>query len=109
MSSDCGRRPTLLYNDLLRQTSRIEQARLEASIDTGAGTLKIPILVTTTDGREFAIALSSPLADGRPADRTLAEFCAEERGARVIVENELLVRSDLPAATRRVLELMNET
>ena len=99
----------LLRNDLLRQTSRIEQARFEASIDTGAGILKIPIFVTTTDGREFAIALSSPLADGRPADRTLAEFCAEERGARVIVENELLVRSDLPAATRRVLELMDET
>ncbi len=94
----------LLGSDLKRQVSYIKHVRFEASIDTGSGNLKVPILITTTDDREFVVALSSPLVDDRPADRTLTEFYAGEGGVNFVLENELLVRSNLPAATQKVLE-----
>ena len=94
----------LLGSDLMRQVSCIKHVRFEALIETGSGKLKVPILITTTDEREFVVALSSPLVDGRPADRTLTEFCSGEDGVTSILENELLVRSNLPAATQKVLE-----
>lgn len=94
----------LLGSDLMRQASCIKHVRFEALIDTDSGKLKVPILITTTDEREFVVALSSPLVDDRPTDRTLTEFCAGGGGITFILENELLVRSNLPAATQKVLE-----
>ena len=94
----------LLGSDLVRQASCIKHVRFEALIETDSGKLKVPILITTTDEREFVVALSSPLVDDQPADRTLTEFCAGEGGVTFILENELLVRSNLPAATQKVLE-----
>ncbi len=94
----------LLGSDLKRQASYIKHVRFEASIDTDSGNLKVPILITTTDEREFVVALSSPLVDDQPADRTLTEFYAGEGGVTFVLENELLVRSNLPAATQKVLE-----
>lgn len=94
----------LLGSDLKRQASYIKHVRFEASIDTDSGNLKVPILITTTDEREFVVALSSPLVDDQPADRTLTEFYAGEGGVTSVLENELLVRSNLPAATQKVLE-----
>jgi hypothetical protein len=61
----------------------------------------VPILATRNDGKQFAIALSGPLTDGHPADARLLELKAA-RAPELIIVNELLVRGNLPAATREV-------
>jgi hypothetical protein len=93
---------TLLCNDLLRQgDGGFSYKTGVRSAVKGIGDVAIPILATAKDGRRYAISLSSPLTTGHPVDPLLKEVC-EKTGDTLIVINELVVRGNLPAATREV-------
>jgi hypothetical protein len=93
----------LLYNDLLRQGH--EDIAFEAAIKVtvaGAGDVEVPILAVRKGGKRFAIALSGLLTTDHPADPSIRELREKASDIQVIVINELLVRGNLPAATREV-------
>ena len=92
----------LLYHDLQRQAGDGGKFELNASVDTGKGTLMAPILASTNAGEQFIIALSGPLTSNHPADPAIAEYQASSGSIPVIVENELIVRGNLPTASRSV-------
>ncbi len=64
--------------------------------------MEAPILAETANGRKYVIALSGPLTTDHPADPRIRELRESGSDITVIVENELLVRGNLPAATRNV-------
>ncbi len=94
---------SLLYSDLLRQgdggVDFESGVRVTAA---GAGHVEVPILATRRDGQRFVIALSGPLMADRPGDPSIREMREDASDIQVIVINELLVRGNLPAATREV-------
>ena len=94
----------LLYHDLQRQALDGVELKLDASVDTGKENLTAPILARTAAGGEFIIALSSPLSTDHAADPAIAKFLTSCGKIPVILENELIVRDNLPAASRRVLQ-----
>ena len=97
---------TLLYNDLRRQTVEGVEFELNGPVRSREGTLMAPILARTVTGKEFIIALSGPLATDQPDDPVIAELASGKGNIPVIVENELLVRGNLPAASRDVRRQM---
>ncbi len=92
-----------LFNDLLRQGVGGVQFELNAPFATPEGTLTASIMATTTAG-QYIIALSGPLTTDHPADPDIANFRDNGGSIPVIVENELIVRGNLPWATRSVLQ-----
>ena len=92
----------LLRNDLERQSSDATRFDMNAPLQVDGATVAAPILATTKDGRRFIIALSAPLTPYHPADSSIAVFGSSGE-LPVILENELLVRGNLPAATRRIM------
>ena len=93
---------SLLCNDLCRQAPSGIQFSMDALVSVSGTTLAAPILAERTGGQQFVIALSAPLTPGHPADSLVASALAD-REISIIVENELIVRANLPAATRRVI------
>ena len=94
---------TLLYRDLLRQGDGSVDFKAGATIRVkGIGDVRIPILATTRRGEQFAIALSGPLTADHSASPSIRELRNKTSDIQVIVINELLVRGNLPAATREV-------
>jgi hypothetical protein len=92
-----------LLNDLLRQG--LTGFTFENAVRLPAGaesSVTVPILATRNDGRRFALALSGPLTPGHPADPSLIALSNSDGGPELVVVNELLVRGNLPAATREV-------
>lgn len=93
----------LLFSDLQRQGEAGVSYQAGALLNVPSlGDVEVPILATKKDGDRFAIVLSGPLTTDHPAApkiRKLREITSE---IRVIVINELLVRGNLPAATREV-------
>lgn len=98
-----GDSTALLYNDLCRQTVSGATFGLAIAINADSGPLTAPILASVA-GRSYIIALSGPLTSDHPADPSIAAYRAGGGGIPVIVENELVVRGNLPAATRNVLQ-----
>ena len=92
----------LLRNDLERQGVDAMDFELDAPVSTNGSAVRAPILATTRDGRQAVIALSAPLMPGHPADASIAALQSTE-GLQVIVVNELVVRGNLPSATRRIV------
>lgn len=98
-----GKSTDLLFNDLVRQGD----PSVSFNRNVVQGGLLIPILATRNDGKLFAIGLCGPLTNGVPADDGL--LAAQKRGTiNIIVENELVVRGNLPAATRDVQESIRD-
>lgn len=93
---------TLLYHDLLRQPADRAKFALGASVQADGATLTAPILAEVGQ-HKFIIALSGPLTDEHPVDAAIDQLRSAGNIA-VIVENELVVRSNLPHATRSVLQ-----
>jgi ATP-dependent helicase YprA (DUF1998 family) len=94
---------TLLYNDLLRQG--LDGVGFEADAKmtiAGAGQVSVPILATTDSGKRMIVALSAPLTNDHPAAPSLKGLPVPMDDPELIVVNELLVRGNLPAATRDV-------
>ncbi len=92
----------LLCHDLQRQADDGVEFKLDVSVSAGKETLTAPILAITDTGQKFIIVLSSPLTTSHPADQAIAEYQASGGNIPVIVENELIVRGNLPAASRNV-------
>ena len=92
----------LLRNDLQRQSVDGTRFDMDASLQTDGRTVTAPILATTEDGRRFVIALSAPLTPNHAADASIAALESTE-GLPIIIENELIVRGNLPAATRHIM------
>jgi ATP-dependent helicase YprA (DUF1998 family) len=93
----------LLYADLQRQgdpDTRYELGKTSGGVD-------IPILATRRNGGAFAVALSPPLSVDHPADERLVDIAGDAKPLGLIVVNELLVRGNLPAATREVIQRFN--
>ena len=81
--------------------------KLDAPLSGEASGLNAPILATTSTGNRFIIALSGPLTSDHPVDPVIAEYRDNGGTIPVIVENELVVRGNLPSVTnavRRILE-----
>ena len=95
----------LLFNDLQRQTTQEPKFELDVPVSTNTtGTIVAPILLRTSAGGKYIISLSGPLTPNHPADPAIAEYRSVGGDIPVIVENELVVRGNLPAATRNVLQ-----
>ena len=92
----------LLYNDLCRQAPQGMQFSIDTPVSASKAKLTAPILAKGAGDQQFIIALSAPLTPGHPADPLIAAAVADQ-AIPVIVENELIVRGNLPAATRRIL------
>jgi hypothetical protein len=69
----------------------------------GIGDVTVPILATRSDGAQTVIALAGPLTEEHPSDPRIAEM-REKWDGEVVPVNELLVRGNLPTATRKVEE-----
>jgi hypothetical protein len=91
----------LLAQDLERQADGFNFALDEDVQVPGLGPVTIPILATS-NGSRFAIALAGALTGDHPADPAIAELREQSSEIPVIPINELLVRGNLPAATRIV-------
>ena len=98
-STPVDRRP---YHDLLRQGFTGVGFELDAQLDSESGGLVAPILATANSGNRFIIALSGPLTSGHPADPAIAEYRDNGGTIPVMVENELVVRGNLPSVTNVV-------
>ena len=74
----------------------------DATVETELGTLTAPILARTVAGLVYIVVLSGPLTTDQHEDPVIADYRAGGGTLPVIVENELMVRGNLPAATRNV-------
>jgi len=92
----------LLANDLQRHLQTGWTCEVDAPFDGPSGRVVAPILLTDPLGMAHVVALSGPLTDGQPTDPAIARLL--ESGRTVHVENELVVRRNLPHATRDVLQ-----
>lgn len=94
---------TLLYNDLLRQGLAGITFQKDVTFPlAGCSPANVPILAVRTSGEQFAIALSGPLTTDHPAEPALLAVARQSDGPALVLVNELLVRGNLPAATRDV-------
>jgi hypothetical protein len=94
----------LLLNDLRRRCDDTISFEAGATVTYGAGkSIEVPILAQSA-GKSFVIALSGPLTSGHPADARIADLRENSTAYRVIVENELEVRGNLPSVSRKVLQ-----
>jgi ATP-dependent helicase YprA (DUF1998 family) len=92
----------LLVTDLQRQNGSLT-FETNVSVKLGSKELIVPILASSPDGRQCVIALSSALAAQRPADPALEVLRGDKSKVPLILVNELLVRGNIGAATRKVL------
>lgn len=95
----------ILLLDLERNTGNGITYESDATVTVpGMGDVIVPILATRGDGAKIVIAIAGPLTADHPADPVIAELREKWGGGDVIPVNELLVRGNLPAATRTVEE-----
>ena len=92
----------LLLNDLQRNNQGAIAFRVNEKINYGAGKTVIAPILAEHRGKEFIIALSGPLTTDYPADPKIGELRESGAPYQIIVENELIVRGNLPHATRSV-------
>ena len=93
----------LLYHDLRRHTPEGTQLDLDAVVTVGGAPVTVPIFAQALNGRQCIVALASPLTPGHPSEPILAAVDLPAAEIPFIVENELVVRRNLPTATRRVM------
>lgn len=93
---------TLLLQDLKRQADDVSYQADQVIQVPGHGEVTIPILATRKDATQVAIALSGALTVDHPADPAIAKMRELWDGLPLVTVNELLVRGNLPAATRSV-------
>jgi Domain of unknown function (DUF1998)/Helicase conserved C-terminal domain len=90
----------LLFDDLSRQAPTGVRFERHGVVRKQHGhVLKAPILAIRADGTQIAIALSGPLTPQHPANSDWLQLAS---APELLLVNELLVRSNLPAATRQV-------
>lgn len=81
------------------------ECRRGEKLVAGGATLTAPIFCRIkSSGRIVVVGLCSALKEGHAADPDVHRLQEAGEGSEVLIVNELLVRSNLPAATRRVRE-----
>ncbi|XHB98865.1 DEAD/DEAH box helicase [Nitratireductor sp. ac15] len=98
------RSTALLLNDLLRRDEGLATFEAGLKITYANGKSVTAPILAECKGRKFVIALSGPLTTGHPADPAIAEFRDSGTEYQVIVENELVIRGNLPTATRTIYQ-----
>ena len=93
----------LLYNDLMRRDQNAVTFQPDVEITLNGKAVQAPILAER-GGKQYVIALSGPLTSGHPADPSIAELRDSGGPYTGIVENELVVRGNLPNATRGIYQ-----
>jgi uncharacterized OB-fold protein len=109
LNSDRVRRSTdLLFEDLDRQgIEGLSLERHKKITIAGLGDVVVPILATNSRGTRFAIGLSGPLTPNEPTDAALKSIEKYERSLTVYLEDELVVRLNLPFATQQLIEKLS--
>lgn len=106
LSADRVARSTnLLFEDLDRQDLEgITIERDKKITVAGLGDVVAPILVTNASGAQFAIGLHGPLTPNEPTDADLKDIKEFATSLTVHLEDELVVRRNLPFATQKLIE-----
>ena len=91
----------LLKNDLERLCEDETHFELNAPLPKSCPPIAFPILATTTNQQKYIISLSAPLIPNHPANSLITNSDSIDK-YKIILENELLVRGNLPAATRNI-------
>lgn len=103
--SRVARSTDLLFEDLDRQD--IEGLSLERDKKVavaGLGDVVAPILVTNSSGARFVIGLHGPLTPNEPTDVALKDIKEYATSLTVHLEDELVVRRNLPYATKNLID-----
>lgn len=106
LSADRIARSTdLLFEDLDRQDIAGLTLERDKKISVaGVGDVVAPILATSASGAHFAIGLHGPLTPNEPPDAALADVMEYATSLTVLLEDELVVRRNLPFATQKLIE-----
>ncbi|HNP15639.1 MAG TPA: DUF1998 domain-containing protein, partial [Terrimesophilobacter sp.] len=95
----------LLFEDIDRQDIDGLTLRRDIRISVpGLGDTVAPILVTNAKGAQFAIGLHNPLTPNDPTDSDLKDIKEYATSLTVYLEDELVVRRNLPFATKKLIE-----
>ena len=95
----------LLFEDLDRQDIEgLTLERYKKISVAGLGDVIAPILVTNASGAQFAIGLHGPLTPNEPTDADLKDIMEYATSLTVHLEDELVVRRNLPFATQKLIE-----
>ena len=101
---------TLLFEDLRRQDlDGVTVERNHIMALPGLDVVSAPIYVKRADGREFIIGLHGPLTPDIPPNDALREVRESCPSVSVLLRDELLVRRNLPAATKLVISDIEAT
>lgn len=98
----------LLVQDLRRQAEVGEQFQENAKVNVKNKDVSIPILAMSSNGRKLVVLLASPLTNDNPTDPEFVDLLRDSFKMECIVVNELLIRGNLPAATRAVQDLLRD-
>ena len=94
----------LLFEDLDRQGLADVTLERNALLDLdGLPIVTAPVLVKHANGFEFVLGLRNPLTPDEPGDDALRDFKEMSATVPVRLVDELVVRKNLPAATREVM------
>ncbi|MEC9363126.1 MAG: DEAD/DEAH box helicase [Pseudomonadota bacterium] len=100
-----ARSTNLLFEDLDRQDIDGLSLERDKKISVaGLGDVVAPILVTNASGAQFAIGLHGPLTPNEPMDAALKDTMEFATSLTVLLEDELVVRRNLPFATQKLIE-----
>lgn len=95
----------LLFEDLDRQDIEgLTLERYKKISVAGLGDVIAPIFVTNASGAQFAIGLHGPLTPNEPTDTDLKDIMEYATSLTVHLEDELVVRRNLPFATKKLIE-----
>jgi ATP-dependent helicase YprA (DUF1998 family) len=95
----------ILFEDLKRQGLEEVTINKDVAINLpGLPPITAPVHITRSDGEEFIVAVSSPLAPHIPADQALLDFA--EYGATIPLKlsDELVIRKNLPRGTSQLIQ-----
>lgn len=98
----------LLCKDLMRQSNGCFTFQRSIPVISEGKSVTAPILATSTQGTLSVIALSGPLTNDHPAEPAVQQLREAGSDILVLVENELLVRANLPAVTRSILSKLGD-
>lgn len=95
-----------LFNDLQRQSPEGVNFYLDTPLTIDSVNINAPILSEDASGRKTIIALSGPLTPKNPSDPIINDFNFNNSPYKLIIRNELLVRSNLSLASRSLLDTL---
>jgi len=106
LSADRVARSTnILFEDLNRQGGDGLTLERDKKISVvGLGDVVAPIFVTNASGARFVIGLHGPLTPNEPMDVDLKDIKEYATSLTVHLEDELVVRRNLPSVTQKLIE-----